>query len=206
MTRLPDDYFTRLYARSSDPWSFETRWYESRKRALTVAMLPRERFRQAFEPGCSIGSLTEVLAPRCDRLVATDVVESALEATRARLDRAGHTNTSVERWALGDPWPEATFDLIVLSEVCYYVEPDDLERVLDDAVAHLDADGVVLAVHWRHPVADYFTTGDEVHDTLRRHVGLTRTARYEDEDVLIETFGPASAPHRSVARREGLVE
>lgn len=37
-----------------DPWDFESRWYEQRKYALSAAMLPKPRYRRAFEPGCSI--------------------------------------------------------------------------------------------------------------------------------------------------------
>lgn len=206
MTRLPDDYFTRMYEQNPDPWGFDERWYERRKRALTVAMLPRKRFRCAFEPGCSIGNLTVELAPRCDSLLATDIVDSALESARARLASSQNPDVSFIHWALGDPWPESMFDLIVLSEVCYYLEPEALPRVLDEASEHLTSDGVLLAAHWRHPVSDYPMTGDDVHDVLARHPAVTRTARYEDPDLLLESFAPAGASPGSVARSEGLVD
>ena len=63
--RLPDHYFTDMYAEASDPWGLAERWYEQRKYAITVAMLPQPRYRHAFEPGCSVGVLTERLAGRC---------------------------------------------------------------------------------------------------------------------------------------------
>ncbi|MET0989618.1 MAG: PIG-L deacetylase family protein, partial [Glaciihabitans sp.] len=50
---LTGDYFDAAYSRRADPWGFETRWYESRKRALTVASLPAERYESALEIGCS---------------------------------------------------------------------------------------------------------------------------------------------------------
>ena len=206
MRRLPDTYFADMYAQNPDPWDFDKRWYERRKRALTIAMLPRERFRHAFEPGCSIGTLTEVLAARCDRVTATDVVDEALSSARARLTRVGYPDVSFTRWALGDPWPEDRFDLIILSEVCYYLEPAELARTLDNVVMHLEPDGVLLAAHWRHPVADYPMTGDQVHQHLSKHVGLTSTAGYADPDVLIETFAPAAAPQVSIAQREGITD
>ncbi len=52
---LEPAYFDQMYAASADPWGFTSRWYEKRKYALTLAMLPRERYADAFEPGCSIG-------------------------------------------------------------------------------------------------------------------------------------------------------
>ena len=80
---LPASYFDALYAASTDPWGFETRAYESREYALTLAALPRAHYESAFEPGCSIGSLSRLLAPRVSRLLATDVaVCAAIETAR----------------------------------------------------------------------------------------------------------------------------
>ena len=64
---LDPGYFRDRYAASPDPYGLAERWYEARKYALTVALLPRERYGAAFEPGCSIGVLTAQLAPRCDQ-------------------------------------------------------------------------------------------------------------------------------------------
>ena len=64
-------------------------------------------------------------------------------------------------------WPEGDFDLIVFSEILYYFAGEDLGRMLDLAVTSLRPAGTLLAVHWRHPVADYPRSGDEVHSALR---------------------------------------
>ena len=32
-------YFDQLFAGNDDPWAFRQRWYEQRKRALTLAVL-----------------------------------------------------------------------------------------------------------------------------------------------------------------------
>ncbi len=60
--RLSDAYFDRMYSESADPWQLQSRWYERRKYAITLALLPYARYRHAFEPGCSVGVLTEQLA------------------------------------------------------------------------------------------------------------------------------------------------
>ena len=65
---------------SADPWGFTSRWYEARKYALSVAMLPRQHYHEAFEPGCSVGVLTELLAPRCTSLLACDLAPAAVRA------------------------------------------------------------------------------------------------------------------------------
>src|SRR6185437_12201660 len=110
---LGAEYFERLYADNGDPWDFAGRWYEQRKRMVTLGSLPRPRFRRAFEPGCSTGLLTVGLAARCDELVAWDVSEAAVRTTRRRLAR--ELGVRVERGQVPEQWPDGPFDLIVLS-------------------------------------------------------------------------------------------
>lgn len=80
-------YFDSMYGADADPWGFDSRFYERRKYALTLAALPRERYVRAVEPGCSNGAFTELLAPRCDELIAFDFVEDAVERRLATVDR-----------------------------------------------------------------------------------------------------------------------
>jgi SAM-dependent methyltransferase len=126
---LDASYFDAMYAASADPWGFETRWYEQRKYALTLAMLPAERYADAFEPGCSIGILTHLLAARCDRLLSCDLAEAAVRKTRGRL--RDQPQVWVERRAIPAQWPSGSFDLIVFSEFLYYFSDRDLRRVVE---------------------------------------------------------------------------
>ena len=197
---LPEAFFDAFYSGSTDPWGFETRWYERRKRSLTLAALPRERFGAALELGCSIGVLTEELAERCDTILAIDVAEEPLRLARARLD--GRAGVTFERRTLPGEWPGGTFDLIVLSEVGYYLSADALRGLLEHCRGGLAPDGVLIACHWRHPVPEYPLSGDEVHAELARLDRLERTVRHEEDDFLLDVFEPA--PAASVAEREGL--
>ena len=83
-------YFDTLY-QQEDPFEYRTRWYEARKRALTLASLPRDHYLRGWELGCSNGVLTAALAPRCAQLLATDLSEQAVTAARltASLDPQG---------------------------------------------------------------------------------------------------------------------
>src|SRR6185437_1847085 len=76
------EHFRRIYAHSADPWDFRTSDYEQEKYRRTIAALGDRRFRSGFEPGCSIGVLTRMLACRCDALLATDIVEEPLRTAR----------------------------------------------------------------------------------------------------------------------------
>jgi len=201
-TSLPGPWFERFYAGAGeDPWGFEERWYEQRKRAVTLAALPRRRFRRAFEPGCSIGLLTLELAARCDEVVATDVAEVAVAAARSRL--GGRIGTTVDVGRIPQDWPPGEFDLVVLSEVGYYCDLADLHRIVDATLAGLAADGVVVACHWRHPVPDHPLSSDVVHGVLADDPRLGRLARHEEEDFLLDVY--VRPPVSSVARAAGLV-
>ncbi len=200
-TSLPPAYFDAMYAAETDPWRFRERWYEQRKRDLTMAVLPRRRFRTAFEPGCSIGVLTTELARRCDRVLATDVADAALAAATARLERSPHVR--VERRAIPSDWPTGPFDLVVLSEVGYYCAGDDLQALAAAARDTLTDDGCIVACHWRHPVADYPVSGDAVHAALRATTGIDLLAEHVEADFRLDVL--VRAPATSVAAAEGLV-
>lgn len=199
-TRLPDAYFDRLYADADDPWSLGTRWYEQRKYAITTAVLPYRRYRHAFEPGCSVGVLTELLAQRCDRITSTDVSVAALDAAHRRLS-AGRVADRVRlvRGSFDEPWPNGPFDLVVLSELCYYLQPETLRQVLDREVPRLAPSATVVAAHWRHPVDEYPMTGDAANGIIGQTTGLHHLGGYRDTDVVIDVFDTASP--RSVAER-----
>jgi SAM-dependent methyltransferase len=179
-------YFDQVYARSADPWSLSTTWYENRKYLLTVASLPRERYRRGFEPGCSIGVLTAMLAARCDALVAADVAMSAVVSTRDRVVELDHVEVLQIR--VPDEWPTGTFDLIVLSEFCYYLAAGELAELVRRCGNVLSTGGALVAVHWRHRIEDFPLTGDAVHTAIRADARLDHFSHYEEPDFLIDVF------------------
>ena len=204
MTLAPG-YFDELYASSADPWGLATRWYETRKYAISLAMLPAERYAAAFEPGCSIGVLTRQLAARCDRLLSCDAAEAAVCAARTRT--ADLAQVRVERRVIPQDWPDGRFDLIVFSECLYYFTSDDLHRVIDLGTSSLRQGGTLLAVHWRHPVADYPLSGDAVHQALAGRDGrsLASLVRHAEPDFLADVYLRTDGAPMSVAQAGGLV-
>jgi predicted TPR repeat methyltransferase len=156
MTEWPESmkpaWFEALYASDPDPWRFATSDYEAAKYDDTLAALGERRFASAFEVGCSIGVLTARLALRCDRLLAVDVADAALE--RARVACADLPWVSFARMQVPQDWPEGAFDLILFSEVLYYLGPADIERTA------LAPGGAALLVHWTGPT-NYPVSGDE---------------------------------------------
>ena len=200
---LDPSYFDDVYANSADPYGLADRWYEARKYALSLALLPRERYRAGFEPGCSVGVLSRQLASRCDQLLACDAVPDAVASARDRT--AGLPGVRVEQRVVPRQWPAATFDLVVFSELLYYFDDGDLALLLKLASGSLRPGGHLLAVHWRHPAPDHPRTGDQVHQVLADDRGLARLARYRDADFTAEVFTHADGDQRSVAQLGGIV-
>jgi SAM-dependent methyltransferase len=201
---LPTTYFDDLYLDDDDPWGYRHRWYERRKQQLTLAALPRERFRRAFEPACSNGELTALLAARCDALLACDLSGRAVQLARKRC--AGLPNVAIEQRVLPHEWPnanvpEARFDLIVIGELAYYLDPDETAQLAQRACASLAADGVLIACHWRHAFIERRQSAEAAHAVFDAATGLTRIVRHEEPDLLLDVW---STDGRSVAQQEGL--
>ena len=160
-------YFDALYAADPDPWRFATSGYERDKYAATLAALPQRRFAAGLEVGCSIGILTRQLAARCHALLCLDVAETALAKARERCP-----GVTFERRAVPGEWPPGRFDLIVFSEVLYYLDEAGIRDTVRRAMAALEPGGSILAVHYLGET-DYPSTGDEAAEWLIEASGLS---------------------------------
>ncbi len=176
---VDDAALDQLHIEHADPWRVERSWYEQRKRDLTLASLPRSRFRRALEVGCSRGALASALADRCDTLVAVDRSPHAVAAARASVP----ATVDVRQADVASSWPDGMFDLVVLSEVGYFLSPIDLERLLVRVRDCLTDDGVVLLCHWRHDVVGWVLNGPEVHAKAVTAGLPPVAARYGDRDI-----------------------
>jgi LmbE family N-acetylglucosaminyl deacetylase/SAM-dependent methyltransferase len=196
--------FDGMYAASDDPWGFDERWYEERKRAVMLASLPKPRYRRVLEIGCSVGTITAALADRADAVVATDVADRAIAQTRERL--RGRPGVVVEQLRLPEEWPDAwsaePFDLIVLSEVGFYLAGEALGDVVDRSRAALAPGGVFVACHWRPHVLGLDRGGDAVHRVVRERIRARRIVEHVEDDFVLEVF--QIEPSASVAQATGL--
>jgi LmbE family N-acetylglucosaminyl deacetylase/protein-L-isoaspartate O-methyltransferase len=179
-----DDSLDRLHQDEPDPWGVDSRWYEQRKRALLLAALPRDRFRHALEIGCSTGALTAALAARADRVLGVDRSVAALAAARRRL--ADLPQATVADLDVPHAWPDdGPFDLVVVSEVGYFLSPQALDALVERISTGLARDGVVVLCHWRHPVEGWVTDAADVHRRFHDGPLPPLQAEYRDRDVEI---------------------
>lgn len=165
---IAPDWFEQLFREQGDPWHFETSAYERAKYDHTLAALPRDRYEAALEVGCANGVLTQRLAPRCADLLAVDVSPTALDAARRRC--AAQPHVRFEQRRMPADAPDGRFDLVLLSEVIYYWDRDDLARAAAYLCDHVREGGDVLLIHWTGDT-DYPLSGDEAVDGLKSLLG-----------------------------------
>lgn len=146
---LPVAHFDALYARNPDPWALATSPYEVEKYAATVAALGGRHFASAIEIGCAIGTLTERLAPHCTALLGVDFAAAPLVDARARC--AAWPGVAFARLTVPETWPAGTFDLIMLSEVLYFLCAADIARLGARVAGCLRPGGMVVLVNWLGP-------------------------------------------------------
>jgi SAM-dependent methyltransferase len=154
-------FFEQKYREDSDPWYFASSPYELGRYDAVLAALSNRRYRRAFEPGCSIGVLTQRLALLCDRVDAIDISPTAVSLARQRCAKL--SNVSIQCASLASSAPE-NFDLLVFCEIGYYFSHEELLTVLANCVSHLAPGGICLASHWLGVSPDHILSGDDVHE------------------------------------------
>ena len=185
MTSTSRAYFEDMYSRSDDPWDFAHSAYEMRKYALTVASLPKTLYANAFEPGCSIGVLSELVAPRCLRLLASDTMAAPLVLAATRLER--HENVHVEERTIPDEWPDELFDLVVLSEVAYYFDVETLTHITSLVTSTTIAGAHLVGVHWRGRT-NYPLSGDAAHAVIDQNDDLNLIVHHVEDDFVLDVW------------------
>jgi SAM-dependent methyltransferase len=205
------DHFRRIYAAGPDPWHFETSAYEQAKYHATLAVLKDRRFASALEVGCSIGVLTRMLSDRCDTTLGIDLLDDPLQAARRRC--AGRP-VSFETLQVPQSWPNGPFDLIVFSEVLYFLDRPDIVRSAEHARRTSVAGGTIVLVNWLGQTDDP-CSGDEAagifieagsgwlrHETTRREPGYRiDVLRTPDLNPATPSPAPVPATSRSKPRR-----
>ncbi|WP_313810408.1 bifunctional PIG-L family deacetylase/class I SAM-dependent methyltransferase [Glutamicibacter sp.] len=180
--------FEQLYQARPDPWNYRSSAYEQRKRRILLASLPRERYSSALELGCSIGIQTAALGRRCDALLGIDSSQSALE--HAHRETSGMQRVELLQANLPAQWPDLdpdSVDLVVLSEIGYFLAADELAELLYHSSQTLRAGGDLLLCHWLHPIEGWPLDGRDVHRIAHR-LNWPRVVLHEEPDFLLEVL------------------
>ncbi len=142
------DFAARYASPSQDVWSYRASPDHLARADWIMAALPEGRFRHVLEVGCAQGFLTERLAGRAERLVACDFSPEAVAQAQRHLLGAPHVEACVAD--IRDGFPGTDFDLLLFSDMLYYLSKSETDRVLAEAAARIAPGGhVLIANEWR---------------------------------------------------------
>ena len=156
------------YRDDGDPWGTLTDPYEMEKRERTLRACGDGPFAAACDLGAGLGLISEALAPRCARLVTVDEAPTAAAEAWRRL--SAFPGVEVREGRLPEALPDDdAFDLVVASEILYYLDDDAFALTLAWLAV---VAGRVVAVHWLGEADDLRRSADDVGAALARLPGL----------------------------------
>jgi SAM-dependent methyltransferase len=164
-----------------DPFGFDVHPEEQLKFDRTLEVCGDGPLGRVLELGCAVGTFTEVLAPRATDVLAIDVSQSAVDQVLRRLDGQDHVRAVA--MAIPDEFPDETFDLVIASDVLYYLPVPVLQRCVDRIEESLAPGGTFVSVHYV-PRMGSVLNGEEAHGVVIAHTRLEHTLSERAE------FGP----------------
>ena len=178
--------FEARYRADPDPWSYEGSAYERGKYDATLRACGDGPFDRALELGASIGVFSAALAPRCRELVTVDAAPTAVAAARRRL--SDRPDVRVVLGAVPEAIPPGPYDLVIASEVLYYLSAADLDATLTRLQELMAPGARLVAVHWRPNGPERPFTAAEVHVRLRALPWLAPVAEHPTADYLLDVL------------------
>lgn len=178
--------FDARYRADPDPWGYSTSAYEHQKYLATLEACGAGPFADALELGGSIGVFSSMLAPHCVRLTTIDAAPTAVTFARSRLSRAG--NVRVLLGSIPDALPNGHFDLVVASEILYYLNPAALAATVVMLESRMSQGARLVAVHWRPVGPERPFDAEEVHERLRQQVWLRPVRSTGTCDYLLDVL------------------
>jgi SAM-dependent methyltransferase len=159
--------FERKFRENIDPWDYTNSKFEDFKRKVLLQACGHNKHGRVLELGCAIGETTRVLAPLALRLQAVDGSLTAITEARRRV-RCAHVRFI--QATLPGQMPAGPFDLIVVSEIAYYLSASDLTvlgKRLATAAAHR---GRIVLLHHRRHFHDAAQSPELAHNRLRTQI------------------------------------
>jgi SAM-dependent methyltransferase len=152
--------FEERYQADPDPWDTLTDPYESDKRERTLAACGEGPFTAVCDLGAGTGLLAAALARHCERLLALDGAPTAVAEAQRRL--APFPGAEARVATLPDGLPDGPLDLVVASEILYYLDGAAFHAVLDWLPRTLVPTGRCVAVHWTGTAPDLCRSAADV--------------------------------------------
>lgn len=144
MRPIDPDGFEAMFQRDSDPWDYAGSPFEAFKREVLLRACGARTYGRGLELACANGETSRRLARRCLGLLAVDASPTVIAAARKRV-RDPRVTFAVAR--LPSETPRGPFDLIVASEIFYYMSRFDMDRLLGRLAKALAPGGRIVILH-----------------------------------------------------------
>jgi cyclopropane fatty-acyl-phospholipid synthase-like methyltransferase len=189
MVKVPD--FDALYEANPDPFHVRSSFYEQRKLGLVLDCLTKPLYAAVWDPACGIGEMAARLAPRAERVLASDASPQAVHLTRRRCSAC--SNVEVRQLTQPQPPPSEAdpFDLIVVSEFAFYLTEQGRQDTLEVLHAAAAENAELVAVHWRHHPQQGYISGEQVQEEVVDHLeprGWHHVVQHDDRDFIIDVL------------------
>ncbi|MBI2786888.1 MAG: class I SAM-dependent methyltransferase [Legionella longbeachae] len=158
------DFFEKLYKKNPDPWGFSHVPYELYRYQRICDVIGHKKHKLIFEAGCSIGVLTKKLANLAYFVEAIDISRTATSLAKIRCSNL--ENVKINCLSLRDYSFIKPPDLIILSEIGYYFDAQEWEKILSRILESCSYPSYILASHWLGTSSDHLLTGEEVHSIM----------------------------------------
>jgi hypothetical protein len=122
-------------------------------------------------------------------VLACDYSIKAVALAQAKLSQCG--NVRIEQRAIPQEWPgdsAGTFDLIVVSELAYYLTGPELALLASRCENSLAIGGEVLACHWRQAFHDRLQSTESAHAAFHAQASFSRVIQYLENDFVLEVW------------------
>ena len=182
MTPIDPAGFEALYRADPDPWRTWSSPFEAHKRRMLLAACGPGKHGRVLDLACGSGATTAALADRALRLHAVDSSASALAVARERC--AARSNITFIQGDLPEAMPRGPYDLIVMSELAYYLRPRALDRLCRGIERAMAPGGRMVLLHHHVRFPDAAQMPAAVHSRIMLRLAGSVVRRHTHRDRL----------------------
>jgi SAM-dependent methyltransferase len=187
MKSIDVEGFEQKFRQNIDPWNYTHSTFEHFKRTMLLRACGHCKHGRVLELGCAIGETTRYLAPLSLHLLAVDASSTALAEAKRRL--SGDPRVNICRATLPSEMPHGPYDLIVVSEIAYYLRGHQLVELAKRIRSALASRGRAVVLNHRRPFEDAAQLPALAHRDLRillaRTLSIASNTKYSRFDVVV---------------------
>lgn len=132
------------YRLKNDLFESEASEYEQHKLNRLIEIICQQNYKNVLDVGCGIGILAEKISPCCQRIIGIDFSPKAISLARNRcgkLENVSFLERDIRTFDFQDD-----YDLIIFSEVLYYLEDKFIERIINRLKKNLSDSARIIIV------------------------------------------------------------